>query len=127
MAESANSVFIERQRKDIDDAMLLVPPMDILESAEGYCVYCSLAGVGRDDISLGLEDGMLVVNAKARLAKLPGKIHALEFVDAVFKGKVELPRNVDTSAISAMFSNGLLKVLLPYMARKNERIIIQEG
>lgn len=127
MAEIVNAMFIERQRKDINDAMLLVPPMDIMESADGYCLYCSLAGVGRGDISLGLEDGSLIISAEARLAKLPGKIHALEFVDAVFKGKVELPRNVDTSAISASFSNGLLKVRLPYMTRKIERIIIQEG
>lgn len=127
MAESFHSVFIERRRKDIGDAMLLQPQMDLLEVADGYCVYCSLAGVRRDDIALGLEDGSLTVSAEARLSKLPGKIHALEFADAVFKGKIELPHNVDTSSISASFFNGLLKVHLPHLAQKNERIVIKAG
>lgn len=109
------------------DAMLLVPNVDILEDAGGYCIYCNLAGVRRDDITLNLEDGSLIVSAEARLSKLPGKIHALEFADAVFTGKVELPGNVDAASISASFSNGLLRVRLPYLAQRNERIIIKEG
>lgn len=127
MAESFNSVFVERRRRAIGDAMLLAPQMDIFEGPSGYCVYCTLAGVRRDDIALGLEDGTLTVNAEARLSKLPGKIHALEFADAVFKGSIELPHNIDTSSISATFSNGLLTVLLPYLVQKNERITIKAG
>lgn len=127
VTEGFNSVFIERRRKEIGDAMLLTPRMDLMETSGGYCLYCSLAGVRRGDIYLGLENGALFINAEARLAKLPGKIHALEFADAVFKGSVALPPNVDTARITASFANGLLKVALPYVAKKNERIVVKAG
>ncbi|CAK7056399.1 MAG: hypothetical protein DELT_01245 [Desulfovibrio sp.] len=121
------TVFIERRRKHVGDAVEFIPRMDLAETAEGYCLYCNIAGVRKDDISLALENGELCINAEARYSRLPGKVHALEFADTVYKAKLELPKNVDTSRISASYVNGLLKVFLPRPEKKTERIIVTAG
>lgn len=127
MTDGFNAVFVERRRKEMGDTMLLVPRTDMVETDDGFVLYCSMAGVRRTDIFLSLENGFLVLRAEARLAKLPGKVHALEFADAIFQNRIELPKNVDALRISASFSNGLLRVFLPYAEKRSERITINEG
>lgn len=95
--------------------LILSPLMDMVELPEGVCVYCNLPGVAPGDISLTVDGKFLHIRAESRLPSIRGKIHALEFNDVAYEGKLVLPA-VDTERIEASCSNGLLRVMMPFPA-----------
>ena len=105
-----------REVPDYGEPLLTMPPlMDMVELPEGICVYCNLPGVAPGDISLTIDGKFLHIRAESRLPSIRGKIHALEFSDITYEGKVVLPA-VDTERIEASCSNGLLRVMMPFPA-----------
>lgn len=105
-----------RETADQGDPLLTISPLtDMVELAEGVCVYCNLPGVAPGDITLTIDSKFLYIRAESRLPAIRGKIHALEFSDIAYEGKVVLPA-VDTERIEASCSNGLLRVMMPFPA-----------
>ncbi|SBW02735.1 hypothetical protein KL86DPRO_20023 [uncultured delta proteobacterium] len=98
-----------------ESLLTLSPLTDMVELPEGVCVYCNLPGVAPGDISLTIDAKFLHIRAESRLPAIRGKIHALEFSDITYEGKVILPA-VDAERIEASCSNGLLRVMMPFPA-----------
>lgn len=91
------------------------PLMDMVELAEGVCVYCDLPGATPGGISLTIDGNLLHIRAESRLSPLRGKVHAFEFSDIAYEGKIVLPV-IDVDRTEASFSNGLLRVMMPFPA-----------
>ncbi len=93
---------------------LTIPPlMDIVELPDGICLYCSLPGASLKDIVVTVDKGFLHVRAESFLPPIRGKVHALEFSDILYEGKIRLPA-VDFGKLDASLVNGLLRVFIPF-------------
>lgn len=101
-----------RGAADHGNPLLTIPPLiDMVELPEGVCVYCNLPGVAPGDIFLTVDGKFLHIRAESRLPAIRGKVHALEFSDIAYEGKIVLPV-VDTERIEASCSDGLLRVMM---------------
>ncbi|MCC8195053.1 MAG: Hsp20/alpha crystallin family protein [Deltaproteobacteria bacterium] len=97
-----------------DKPLLTVSPLiDLVELPEGICLYCNLPGVLPENTDVTVEGNFLYIRAASRLEPIRGKVHALEFSDIFYEGKVLLPA-VDTTRVEATLSNGLLRIMMPF-------------
>lgn len=94
--------------------LAVMPLLDVVELDGGLCLYCNMPGVAGEDVVLEFDQGVLSLKAEARLAPLPGKVHALEFSDIVYEAKVRIPAMVDMNRIEAVLADGSLRVYLPF-------------
>ena len=95
------------------------PAVNAFRCDEAYCVCVDLAGVGREEIELTLEPGILRI-AGVRSAPEPHPEHgkavrvlALEIDSGAFERKLQLPPDVAPDDIRAEQENGLLWIRLP--------------
>lgn len=116
-AGPANSAF--RQHGGDEKSGRAVPPLtvipliDMVELPDGACLYCNLPGAAPADVSLTAEGQFLFLRAEARYEPVPGKIHALEFCDTSYVGRILLPR-VDVDRAEASVCNGILRIFMPF-------------
>lgn len=104
--------------------LVYTPPIDIHESAEGLVLEADLPGVTEENINIQLEDNVLTLNARARVAVPEGArlIHE-EFRVGDFSRSFILSDEVDRDRISADLRNGVLRLTLPKTERGQARRI----
>lgn len=130
MSEDVYCVLLpNRRRKDRTSSMLTTTPlMDVVEHAEGYYLYCNVPGTECDDVELNVHKGVLHLRAEAVLSSLAGKIHAFEICDAVYEARFRLSAAIDAQNIQACFSDGVLRVTLPFSQKRAPiKIPIHQG
>lgn len=93
--------------------LTVIPLIDMVELPDGVCIYCNLPGAAPADVSLTVEGEFLFLRAEARYKPVPGKIHALEFCDTSYAGRILLPK-VDVDRAEASLSNGVLRIFMPF-------------
>ena len=104
--------------------VVIRPDTDVVERADGVYVYCNLPGVAEEDLRLEVEGEVLHLEARSSFGPLPnGRVHALEFDEALYKGEMRLPDNVEKSGISATLTSGVLTIFLPFVPRAIPRRI----
>lgn len=100
-----------------DTLRLMVPRVDIYESATGIRLLADVPGARDDDIQLQVEDDALVLEARAT-----------SLGNVLWRRSFALPRDVDRDKVAASLAAGVLTVDLP---RKTEahprRIAIHVG
>lgn len=118
-------------RRHLDRATSLftaTPLMDLVEREEGFILYCNMPGVDCDEIDLTVHKGILRIRAEALFSPPPGKIHALEMNDTVYEARLRLTAAVDTAAVTAVLSCGVLRVHLPFALKSGPvRIPVLRG
>ena len=90
---------------------------DISEENDKYVLEAELPGFKREDISIDVEDDRLTITAKAT-AEENGKnyVHR-ERRSAVYQRSFSIS-NIDTGAITAAYTDGILTLNLPKMQPK---------
>lgn len=101
-------------------------PVDILESNDAYVLYASVPGVPSDKVDVTFEEGMLTIAAKAQPFETQGRWIRQERPWGNWTRRLELPKEVDASGITANFDNGVLVVTVPKAARA-QPVRIQVG
>ncbi|MEO7743740.1 MAG: Hsp20/alpha crystallin family protein [Usitatibacter sp.] len=107
----------------------LVPPVDILEDAEGITLWADMPGVAKENLSVGVEGDTLTLDATVRLGETTRMqpVYA-EVRVARFKRSFVLSRDLDTEKISADIRNGVLTVSVPKREQaKPRRIDVRLG
>ena len=106
---------------------LLLPPVDIVEDATGITVTADLPGVDPKDLSLSVENRTLTIAAPLALGEANELISVYTEVRANrYRRSFELSSELDTTAIEAAFSDGVLKLWLPKLERaKPKRIEVK--
>ncbi|MBS1668441.1 MAG: Hsp20/alpha crystallin family protein [Bacteroidetes bacterium] len=91
------------------------PPVNIHETADAYHVEMNVPGLGKEDLKVNVENGLLNISfEKKEEEKKEGyKTIRREFGFRSFKRSFSLDENVDASQVQAKYENGLLKLLLP--------------
>ena len=90
---------------------------DIIEENDKYVLEAELPGFKREDISIDVEDDRLTITAKAA-AEENGKnyVHR-ERRSAVYQRSFSIS-NIETGAITAAYTDGILTLNLPKMQPK---------
>ncbi|MEI6764518.1 MAG: Hsp20/alpha crystallin family protein [Bacteroidota bacterium] len=91
------------------------PAANIAETENGFELELAVPGIDKDNFKLSVENNVLTVSSeKEETKEQPEKnFTRKEFVYGSFSRSFTLPRSIDTDAISAAYTNGVLHVMLP--------------
>lgn len=110
---SQNSLMSKEQEVRREEAALL-PPVDVIEDAEGITLYADLPGVPKDKVGVRVEADTLTIEGEISLLTTQG----MEATHA----EVQLPRyrraftlgaELNPEKVNAEFRQGILKLRIP--------------
>lgn len=100
------------------------PSVNISETSKGYEMELAVPGLSKKEISVKIEDGILVVKGETKEnvgRKLLKKLVRKEFNYKYFKRSFRLPTNIDSNMISAEYKDGILRLELPFKGAKSSK------
>lgn len=118
-----------RPRHDLGNrrsqAMLAFPPVDMKDEGEKLIVTADVAGYGKDQIEVSLDDGSLVLKGarSSESERNEGGFLLNERREGAFERKIALPRRVDKASIRATLEKGTLRIELPKLPDPEARRI----
>jgi HSP20 family protein len=105
----------------------LHPPVNVVETKEGYVLEAEMPGVGKDGLEVLLEDNELTIVGHRRPAGVEGAQPLYrESVDRDFRRAFVLDPTIDTAKISARMERGVLTLTLPKAEKVKPRKISVE-
>ena len=92
-----------------------VPSVDVAEDPERYLIKVEIPEVKREDVKVGVQDGVLTIHGERKQEKEEKgkKFHRIERSYGSFQRSFTLPDDVDAAQILAEFHDGMLHVTLP--------------
>lgn len=108
---------------NVENAANWVPSVDVHEEADKFVVRADLPGVEPNGIEITTDKGVLTLRGERRFEKRDEQkgVSRLERVEGTFERRFTLPENVQTDAISARHTNGVLEVTIPKAAAPEPR------
>ena len=103
-----------------------IPRVDIREGAEGLTLTMDLPGLGKEDVSITLENNVLTVAGERKFEtdeKANDTYHRLERQYGAFTRSFTLGPTVRTDKVEASFKDGVLTVALPKQEESKPRRI----
>lgn len=102
------------------------PRVDVYQTESEILIHVEAAGVNEQELQLHFEDGRLIVEGRRERPDLPCPQHCLqvEISYGAFRRVIVLPREIESEAIRAAFSNGLLQITVPRRQRRPQNIPI---
>jgi HSP20 family protein len=90
------------------------PVVDIAEYGSESVVVAELPGVRKEDLKIAVKDGVLTISGERKNpVNEDGTWLRRETISGAFSRDIVLPHDVDTDAISAELTNGMLRIVLP--------------
>ena len=91
------------------------PAVDVQETDKEYIVKADLPDVKKEDVKVGIEDGVLTLEGERKQEKEEKnkKFHRVERAYGKFVRRLALPTEVDAQKVAAEFKDGVLNVRLP--------------
>ncbi|ODT25725.1 MAG: hypothetical protein ABS54_08315 [Hyphomicrobium sp. SCN 65-11] len=91
---------------------MLMPELDVKESADAVTIEAELPGVDEKDVSVTLANGLLTIKGEKKMAKEEKKenYYLSERSYGTFERTLRLPESIDEAKIEARFDKGVLKV-----------------
>ena len=106
-------------RRDDPDAFGgWAPAVDVEETEKEYRIKADLPEVTKNDVKVGIEDGVLTIEGERKQEKEEKnkKFHRVERVYGKFVRRLNVPTDVAQDQVAAEFANGVLNVRLPKTA-----------
>ena len=96
-----------------EDAALL-PPVDVIEDANGITLYADLPGVPKGKLSLQVEADTLTIEGEVVL-NMPEGVEASHTEVSLprYRRMFTLSKELDSEKVSAEFRDGVLKLRIP--------------
>jgi HSP20 family protein len=94
------------------------PPVDIQETDKEFLVTADLPEMKKEDIKVGVENGILTIEGERHLEKEEKgkKFHRVERQYGRFVRRFNLPGEIDPARVQAQYKDGTLRVTLPKSA-----------
>lgn len=110
-----DSFVEEKPRRKGEEAVELLPSLDLSETKNDLVVKAELPGIDPKDIDISLSEGVLTIKGEKKQEKEEKEenYHIIERSYGAFTRSVRLPRDVQSEKINASYKNGILKVTLP--------------
>ena len=105
------------------------PAMDLAETEDAFVLRADLPGVSQEDVHIELEDTVLTVSGERKAdheTKGEG-FYRVERSFGQFSRALTLPKGVDSEAIAASFTDGVLEVRIPKPEQRKPRRISING
>lgn len=96
------------------------PSLDIEETDTEYRITAELAGLGKDDVEILFDDGVLSIRGEKQGEKREGRAISERWFGR-FERRVSLP-DADEGAAKADFRDGLLTISLPKSQRAHDKV-----
>jgi len=92
-----------------------MPAMDIEESDREYLIKADLPAIRREDVKVGIADGVLTVEGERKHEKEENgkRFHRVERGYGRFVRRICVPSDVDQQKVTADFTDGVLNLHLP--------------
>lgn len=92
-----------------------MPAVNILEEADRYLVELSAPGFSKENITVEVADGNLVISAEQKKDVKTGdrKFSRKEFSSGSFRKSFALSDDVQEDGITAHYENGILNISIP--------------
>jgi HSP20 family protein len=102
----------------------LVPPVDIVEDAEGITLRADLPGVDRENLNIGVDGETLTLEATVSLGETAGiqPVYS-EIRVAQYRRSFVLGRDLDANRIEASIRDGVLTLRIPKAEQAKPRRI----
>jgi HSP20 family molecular chaperone IbpA len=100
----------------------LTPAVDIYENDGAMTLVADLPGVPKDRVNLGIDKGVLTIQALAPAAEDPGGLYR-EFGTTGYYRRFQLPDTLEFEQVAAEMKDGVLTVTLPKGAAARPRKI----
>ncbi|MBN1949484.1 MAG: Hsp20/alpha crystallin family protein [Candidatus Cloacimonetes bacterium] len=106
-----NRIFEDEAGNDIQRAMAL----DIIEEDDKFIIEANLPGFKKDDISIGIEENELIIEAKKeeKNEEKKGSYCRCERYHGNFRRVLSLSDNIDRDKIDAAYEDGVLIIKIP--------------
>ena len=105
-----------------DERPALLPPVDVIEDAQGITLYADLPGVAKDQLHLRVDGDQLGIEADLALpgAQSLTPLHA-EVTRQVYRRTFTLSKELDAAQVSAELAQGVLRVRIPKASHAQPR------
>jgi HSP20 family protein len=100
-----------------------VMPMDAWREGDQFIVEFDLPGVDEDSLDLDVERNVLTVHAKRPELESDREMVSAERPRGVFSRQLFLSETLDTEAIKASYSDGVLRLTIPVAEKAKPRRI----
>jgi HSP20 family protein len=89
--------------------------VDVKENGDAYTVQAEIPGVGKEDIHVGVEGGVVTISAEVKQhdERKDDKVLRSERYFGSVSRSFQLPQEVDSAACTAKYENGVLILTLP--------------
>lgn len=103
------------------------PRVDIVENDQAYELHVAAPGVNKDDFQIEVKDNVLSIHGERKFSteKKETNYHSIETQFGSFSRSFNLPENVDSSKINAVYNNGILELTIPKDAKKSLKTTIK--
>ncbi len=103
-----------------------IPSLEMIEEKDQYFINTEIPGVEKDNISINLNDNILIIKGekKEKIEKIDEntEIYYSEISYGNFRREIQIPNNVDKLKIDATYNDGVLKISLPKLQKKEPKI-----
>jgi HSP20 family protein len=111
MNDTAN---LSRQAANAPAEAALMPPVDVIEDANGITLYADLPGVPKEKLNLQVEADTLTIEGEISLALPEGMEPThVEVTLPRYRRVFTLSKELDAAKVGAEFANGVLKLRIP--------------
>jgi len=112
------------QQREREPDVVLRPPVDIYEDADGITLMADMPGVSRDRLTIEVDKDMLLVEGDARI-DMPEGMEALyaDVRSTRYRRSFALSGELETGQIDASLKDGVLSVRIPKRAEVRPRKI----
>lgn len=105
---------VDTSRESTRPTRAFVPSADIYESENALTVVLEMPGVGKDNVEVNIEDGVLTVEGRIDFTKYEG-LQPLygEYNIGPYRRSFRIPSQVDHDKIAARMKDGIVTLELP--------------
>ena len=98
-----------------EEASEWIPSVDVSETENGFEVRAELPGVTKDDLHVSVKDNLLTLSGEKRQEEVSDaqNYRRIERHYGSFQRHFRLPGEVETDAIKAEYTDGVLTVSIP--------------
>jgi HSP20 family protein len=102
---------------------VVAPPVNIIETKDGYTLEAEIPGVSKDGVEISVEENQLTIVGRRPKADPNAQALYRESADTDYRRVFELDPAIDATKIAAKVEQGVLTLRLPFSERVKPRKI----
>ena len=115
---------VDKQQESTIPARSFLPTADIFETEPALTLVLEMPGVGKSDVDVSIEDGVLTVQGRLNFSKYERQQPVYtEYNIGHYRRSFSLSNKIDQNKISAEMTDGVLTLVLPKAEESKPRRI----